>query len=339
MLFRRARNTDLDAIHYLAEQSGIGITTLPKDKSLMKQRLSWSDASYKKEYDKLDHEYYFFVLEDVKKQRIVGTSAIETNIGFTGPFYSYKISKHTRICYPLKIRDDYEMLNLVNDNQGKTELCTLFLHPEYRKNNHGLLLSKGRFLFMYDNPSRFSSSIIAEIRGVSDEHGESPFWQHVGSHFFHIAFSKADELTVATNKQFIADLMPRWSIYIKLLPKEAQEAIGQPHSATIPAMNILLNEGFTYNEYIDIFDGGPTIEAPLSAIKTITQSRIIPIGAMSDEVRGDLFLLSNASLDFRATIGPVLINQEKNHCIISKDTAELLNVSCGHKLCIAPLKS
>ena len=50
MLFRSARNSDLDAIHHLAEQSGVGMTTLPKDKELLKKRLEWSSDSYKKRY-------------------------------------------------------------------------------------------------------------------------------------------------------------------------------------------------------------------------------------------------------------------------------------------------
>lgn len=36
MLFRSARDSDLDAIHQLAEISGVGMTTLPKDKELLK---------------------------------------------------------------------------------------------------------------------------------------------------------------------------------------------------------------------------------------------------------------------------------------------------------------
>lgn len=48
MLFRSARDTDLDAIHYLAEESGVGITTLSKDKEVLAKRLHWSTNSYKK---------------------------------------------------------------------------------------------------------------------------------------------------------------------------------------------------------------------------------------------------------------------------------------------------
>ena len=140
MLFRSALDSDLEAIHDLAEQSGIGMTTLPKDISLLKKRIDWSCASYKKKIVHPNSEYYLFVLENQKNKEIVGVSAIEARIGHDTPFYSYKLSKRTRISRTLNIRSEYEVLSLVNDNQGRSEICTLFLNPKYRKDNNGLLL-------------------------------------------------------------------------------------------------------------------------------------------------------------------------------------------------------
>ena len=338
ILFRSARASDLDAIHHLAKHSGIGMTTLPKDKKLLKSRLEWSCDSFKKEIHKPSSEYYLFVLEDLTSKKVVGTSAIESKTGHETPFYSYKVSKRTRICHSLNIRSEYQVLSLVNDNQGRTEICTLFLEPEFRKKNNGLLLSKGRFLFMAQYANRFSPIVIAEMRGISDEHGKSPFWDNVGVHFFHMPFIEADRLTLATNKQFIADLMPRNPIYVKLLSPEAQAVIGKPHQSTVPAMNILLKEGFRYSNYVDIFDAGPTIEAPLSEIKTINLSRIMVIKNLSDEVSSNEYLIANTQLDFRATIDYALFNQQDNSCIISKKTAKLLEVQCGDSLRIAPIR-
>lgn len=337
MLFRSAGRSDLDDIYHLAEQSGVGMTTLPKNKELMKHRLKWSCDSYKKNVQTPSNEYYLFVLEDLANKKIVGTSAIEAKTGFEAPFYSYKLSKRTRVCHSLNIRSDYQVLSLVNDNQGRTEICTLFLEPSYRKNNNGLLLSKGRFLFMAHHLDRFTSTVIAEMRGISDEKGESPFWNNVGTHFFHIPFAEADRLTLATNKQFIADLMPRNPIYVKLLSPEAQAVIGKPHQSTVPAMNILLKEGFRYNNYIDIFDAGPTIESPIKDIKTINLSRLMVIKSISDEVSSNEYFLSNTLLNFRATIEHALFNPKDNTCIISKETAALLEVKCGDSLRIAPM--
>lgn len=242
------------------------------------------------------------------------------------------------MCRSLNVRSDYEVLSLVNDNQGRSEICTLFLNPKYRKDNNGLLLSKARFLFMAHHLERFAPIVIADMRGVSDKHGISPFWENVGSHFFKMSFIEADRLTLATDKQFIADLMPRNPIYVKLLSPEAQSVIGKPHPLTIPAMNILLKEGFRYNKYVDIFDAGPTLEAPVAKIRTVELSRLVKITSLSDEVSSSNYLLSNAQLNFRATIDTALVNKEQNTCIISKKTAKILDVQNGDTLRIAPLQ-
>ncbi|MFA5959755.1 MAG: arginine N-succinyltransferase [Tatlockia sp.] len=338
MLFRSARPGDLDAIYHLAENAGIGLTTLPKDKKLLETRLAWSADSFKKSVQSPQQEYYLFVLEAVETGKILGTAGIEAAIGFEAPFYSYKIVKRTRVCHSLHIRSDYEVLSLVNDYQGQSELMTLYLDPTYRRHYNGLLLSRARFLFIAQYPARFASLLIAEMRGVSDEAGHSPFWQHVGQHFFHMPFEKADSLTLSTDKQFIADLMPRNPLYIKLLSKAAQSVIGKPHASTLPAMKILLQEGFRFNGYVDIFDAGPTIEAPCKEIRTIASSRVVTVQSISDEVSSKRALLANTELEFRATVGQVVVNPKQSTCVISKKTALLLAVKQGDCIRIAPLQ-
>ncbi|STX29260.1 arginine N-succinyltransferase [Legionella beliardensis] len=338
ILFRCSQMSDIEAIYELALHSGFGITTLPKDKDFLHARVSLSCASFNKEVQKPQNEYYLFVLEDLAAKKIVGTAAIEAFTGFETPFYSYKLSLRTRISHSLSIRSDYEVLSLVNDNQRRSELCTLFLEPSYRVDGNGLLLSKGRLLFMAQFPHRFASTLIAEMRGISDEEGNSPFWDNVGRYFFHMPFAEADRLTILTNKQFIADLMPRNPLYVKLLAPEAQEVIGQPHPSSRPALKILFNEGFRYNNYIDIFDAGPTIEAPCHDINTIAASQIFIIKSLSDEVTGPRFLLSNSKLDFKATISHAIFNNQTGKCIISKETAELLQVRKNEAIRLVPLQ-
>lgn len=339
MLFRRAVDEDFDDIFELAQQAGVGITTLTKDKDLLHKRLELSCQSFNKTIHHPKNEYYLFVLEDGLSGQVVGTAAIEASTGHDLPFYSYKLSRITNICHPLHIRNDYEVLNLVNDHQGKSEICTLYLKPDYRKNGNGLLLSLARFLFMAHYPNRFDATVIAEMRGISDETGTSPFWESIGRHFFQMSFSDADNLTLSTNKQYISDLMPRNALYVKLLPQSSQAVIGKPHQSSLSAMKILLREGFRYNGYVDIFDAGPTIEAPLQDIRTIASSRIMTVTNISDEVSGNRYLLANTQLHFKATISQVIFNGKCGTCILSKKTSALLNVKVGDSVRIAPLQS
>lgn len=338
MLFRSAHDKDLDAIHKLAQHSGIGITTLPKEKEILAKRLDLSCRSFHKNVESLQNEYYLFVLEAPATGQLIGISAIEAAVGYELPFYSYKLIKHHRICPSLNIRSVHDMLKLGKDKHGHSELCTLFLVEDYRKKHNGLLLSLARLLFMAQFPNRFAQNVIGEMRGISDEQGNSPFWESVGRHFFQMPFAKADRLTLSTNKQFIADLMPRNPIYISLLSKKAQAVIGKPHPSTVPAMTILLREGFRYKFYVDIFDAGPTIEAPFSQIQTIATSRVYQIGQLQEEVASPPTLISNTKIDFRATMNQAICNQENETCIISRKTAQLLQVNVGDYLRIKPLQ-
>lgn len=336
MLFRNANENDLVSIYGLAQSCGPGMTTLPNDIKLINRRLRWTQNSFNKTILEPQDEYYFFVLENVDEQKVVGTSAIEAYLGFHSPFYSYKLLKHTRICPSLDIRNDYELLALVNNYQGCSEICTLYLNPQYRCNGNGLLLSRARFLFMSCFPERFADMIIAEMRGVSDAKGQSPFWNAVASHFFKMNFKRADRLTLSTNKQFIADLMPRQPVYISLLSKKAQDVIGKPHASTLPAMKILFKEGFIYNDYIDIFDAGPTIEAIKEQIFTVKNNLLLEVKISNKKkLENHRFIISNTSIDFKATITHAQISNK--NCTVTKEVAELLNVESGDLIRVIPL--
>ncbi len=332
LLFRPAMDSDLGAIYQLAQQRGIGMTSLPDHLDRLRERLAWSAESFKKTHSQPEHEYYFFVLEDTLTQQVIGTSAIESRTGNNTPFYSYRLSKHTQTCDLLSKRTDYEMLSLVNDNHHCSELCTLFLDPLHRYKHNGALLSRARFLFIAQFPDRFMPTLIAEMRGVSDEDGYSPFWEEVGGPFFQMSFAEADKLTQTMNKQFISDLMPKNPIYVNLLSHAAQSVIGKTHKLTEAAQSMLLHEGFHRTDYVDIFDGGPTLKAARNGIRTIANSQIMTVHAIKDQKLGERVIMANLNLDFRATHGMALLNTKEHACTINNQTAEVLQVKCGDQV-------
>ena len=334
ILFRSAKESDLQGIYQLTRKNVIGITTIPKKKKLLNTRLQWAVESFDKKIKKPNKEYYLFVLEDQGK--IIGISAIEAKMANETPFYSYRISRRSHISHALNIRCDHQILTLVNDYQDCTELCTLYLHPEYRHAHNGLLLSKGRLLFMAQHPERFEKTVLAELRGYSNEQGKSPFWQQVGRHFFKMTYEQADKLSLETNKQFITDLMGQNSIYVELLSPKARSVIGKPHPNTLPALNMLLKEGFTFKNHVDIFDAGPIVDAPFSEIKTLALSKVVTVQGIINDLKGSDYFLANTKLHFRACVNSALINQD-NTCLISKETAQLLEVSIGDTLRLAPI--
>lgn len=327
-VLRPAKTADLADIYALAMQSGVGLTTLTKDQIILAKRIESSIDAFSKKVVQAQDENYFFVLEDIASGQVVGTSAIEAAVGYDNPFYSYRLSKINRVCSQLNLRIHYQVLNLTNDFHGKTELCTLYLRPEFRRQGNGHLLSRGRLLFMAEFPERFTEHVFSEMRGVSDKQGISPFWESVGKHFFLMDFNEADRLTTSGNKQFIADLMPRNPIYTVLLSTAAQNAIGQAHPMTIPAMKLLENEGFKYQGYVDIFDAGPTMQTEFAQIKTVSLSKKGKVKEVLSQIESPLYLISNASIAFRACLGQV-IELDTDGVAIMYETAELLKVKPG----------
>ncbi len=216
MVIRPIQTDDLGALENLAGKAMTGLTTLPADRDLLEQKISASVRAFAGRRNKPRDDYYLFVLEDNDTGDVVGISGIVAAVGLNEAFYSYKLGTIVHASRELDVYNRISTLYLSNDYTGCTELCTLFLDEDYRKNNNGKLLSKCRFLFMAEFPERFAEKVIAELRGYSNEKGHSPFWEGLGRHFFSMDFSQADFLSGAGNKSFIAELMPTHPVYVNL---------------------------------------------------------------------------------------------------------------------------
>ena len=301
MLFRPVREDDLDDIIRLASRAGVGMTSLPNDPARLAARIQRSVETFAGKLPR-GQQGFLFVLEDTRLARVVGVSAIEVAVGLDEPFYNFRLQRTVRASKELGVYKNQELLNLSYDHTGHSELCTLFLDPEYQKNRNGLFLSKARFLFIAAFRELFSPHLFAELRGRSDEQGNSPFWDALGHHFFDIPFADADRLTGTGMKTFIAELMPAYPIYVSLLPDDAREAIGQVHANTSPARAILEKEGFSWRGSVDIFDAGPVLEAETDAIRAISESQFIPAMQLMTERSSPLIVANNQFEQFRAVL-------------------------------------
>ena len=125
----------------------------------------------------------------------------------------------------------------------------------------------------------------------------------MGRNFFDMNYTEAERLCGLKSRTFLAELMPHYPIYVPLLPDEAQEAMGQVHPRAQISFDILMREGFETDHYIDIFDGGPTLHARTSGIRSIAQSRVVPVRIGEPGKGGRPYLVSNGQLqDFRAIV-------------------------------------
>ncbi|NVJ49024.1 MAG: arginine N-succinyltransferase [Gammaproteobacteria bacterium] len=336
LLFRPVTQDDADQIAVLADKAGTGLTTLPKDKDKILEKIELSQQSFASDVTQPGNEYYLFVLEDIATGQVIGTSALAAAVGLEQPFYTYKVGTTVHASPRFSIHKTIPTLILGHDYTGTTEICTLFLSPDHRGGGTGKLLSKGRFLFLAQHPKRFADKVIAEMRGFSDDQGRSPFWESLGRHFFDMDFDQADTLSGEESNEFIAELMPKYPIYVPMLTPEAQAVIGKVHPDTEPALELLKKEGFRYRGYVDIFDAGPTIETRPEGIDTIKKLISGEVSAIVDTMDSESYLIANQQVaDYRCTLDAASVNAGK--ITLTKTSAELLNLSVGDSVSLSPL--
>ena len=267
---RAARPSDLDAVLRLAAGAGPGMTTLKADRQALGARLELAQASFAQTVAP-ELRDYVFVLEDSVNGRLGGIAAIKAAVGLDEPFYSYRLGTLVHSAAAAGVYARHQVLYLSHDLTGSAELCSLFLHPDYQGGGNGRLLSKSRLLFIAQFPQLFTRGVFAEMRGFQDA-GVSPFWESVGRKFFGMDFARADDMCQPGAKSYIAELMPRYPLYTCLLSDAARAAIGRTHSDTAPARRLLEQEGLRAGDYIDIFDGGPVLQADVRDLRATRDS-------------------------------------------------------------------
>jgi len=325
---RAARPADLEALYEMAKLTGGGFTNLPPDRAALGAKLERAEAAFARPDDTLADEQFVLVLENVRTGTVRGTCQLMCQVGQRWPFYSYRLNTLTQYSQELDRTVRAELLSLVTDLEGSSEVGGLFLHPNERAGGLGLLLARSRYLFVAMHRARFADRILAELRGIIDERGGSPFWDGVAGRFFGMSFQDADYFNAINGNQFIADLMPKHPVYIAMLSEDARSVIGVPHPTGRAAMRMLELEGFRHDGYVDIFDGGPTMTAHTDLVTSVKNSASARVTALEVQ-EGEKAILATGRLGtFRACFGARVLDADGGIAIDSA-SADLLDVCEG----------
>ncbi|WP_336366146.1 arginine N-succinyltransferase [Marinobacter sp. C2H3] len=272
MLIRPVEPRDLDALYDIAVESGPGFTSLMPDRGALAAKVAHAQDSLARPVGQPADEHYLFVLEDPDTGAVIGTTAIEAAAGHRRPLsHFHRRSRASRPGEDALVRG--------TRYTGCTEICSLYLRPAFRHGHAGRLLSRVRFLFMAQHPERFATTVIAEMRGVSDDQGRSPFWDWLRPQVADLSFAEVTRLSDDALIALLRDRMPAGPLPIRFMTAGAQAVIGQVHPQTRPALHLLEQEGFRFRGYVDLFDAGPTVEAPLAGIRSVRHSRPMAITA------------------------------------------------------------
>ncbi|PHR54862.1 MAG: arginine N-succinyltransferase [Robiginitomaculum sp.] len=328
LIVRPARLDDLEAFIKLARLAGPGFTSLAVSDDDLKSRLHKSVKSFALKTDTVGDQTYLLMLEDDDTGEVVGLSAIKALVGMGKPFFNFKLLNIVQSSSAANRHFNMEVMLLVNEYSGTTEVGTLFVKTKMRGTGAGRLISQARYMLLATAPERFADTVISELRGCVGADGYSPFWESLGRKFFKMDFNEADKITAETDNQFITDLMPKYPIYKDILSEEAQEVIGKTHPDGIGARRLLEAEGFRYEKFIDIFDAGPTMAAPKEQIRTVRDSITLIVSLAASNETTQIGLISNNRVsDYRTVYQE--FNTDEENAYLTQDVMDALNVKIG----------
>lgn len=337
LIIRPIQQSDLDGLMDLITGSGHGLTSLPKDRGIIKKKIIHSERSFAHRDEGPNGEAYLFVMEDIFKGKIVGVSGIISKIGGFEPYHFYRLKEEMHTSKMLEVEKKIRSLHHERIHSGPAEICSLFLSKEYRNAQNGRFLSLSRFLFMSEDRKYFEDDVFAEMRGQVDDNGESPFWNAVGKKFFDIDFVKADYLYLKS-KKFIDELLPNYPLIVELLPKDAQEVIAQVHDDTVPARKILAREGFEFSGLVGIFEPGPVLKAKVDDVRSVKENKKVEVGEIAKEgFTENTYIISTSETNFKACLGEVKLNDD-GKAIIAEVTATALKIKIGDKIRFSTLR-
>lgn len=337
LALRPVQLSDLPQLQQLARDSLLGVTSLPDDTERLREKIFDSCASFEADVQRPGGENYFFVLQDLTSGRLVGCSEILASTGCNEPFYSLRNRPFSSESRELNIQHGVPALSLCQDLQGQTLLRGFHIDAEWVRTAESELLSRARLMFIAAHPQRFAESVITEIVGFSDDDAQSPFWDAIGQHFFDLPYAEAERLCSLQSRSFLADLMPQYPIYVPMLPPEAQACIGRVHPDGKEAFDILEREGFETHNYVDLFDGGPTLHARIAGIRSIAQSRMASTWKSSQIDARGRYLVSNDGLgNYRAIVAELDVNAE-GPVALTADMLTALDTHEGERIRVVAL--
>jgi len=288
------RNVQPKDYRDLRELSGeLNTVNLPSRPHELKKMIARSQASFSgKNIKKKDRAQFLFVVEDLAKGKVVGTSKVYARHGTPQrPHLYFEVREEPVHSPTLGVRFSRKYYRLKKDPRGYSEIGGLVLHPKYRGHGEklGKQLSLIRFVYMRAHPTWFLRRVIAELLPPFRKGGISSLYEFYGHSLTRLPYRQADLLSFK-NKKFILRLFPHADLYHDILPQEVQEDIGQTGPGSEVARKLLCRIGFRDARQVDPLDGGPYYWAPLGEVSVYRQTQGHSYGGEKEMKRGRKYL-------------------------------------------------
>jgi len=337
-IVRPAKTSDIPALLELAAGLTQGVHTMAKTRGGIERAVEQSLRSFASQVDTPGEEAYLFVLENSNDHSLVGSAAIAATAGSNGTFFSFRNDVIQQVSRDLNISHSVHALTLCADLTSYSQLLSFFVHRSHQNQPEAELLSRSRLIYAALAPERFSDHFFVSLAGYTDQAGHSPFWEALGRKFFQKDFLEAERLVDgARNRTLIVELMPHYPVYVPLLPGDAQAAMGQVHDESEVPFEILSKEGFAADEFIDIFDGGPILQASRPALNSFAHGLLTQVEIrQADSVERPQTYLVAAAVNFRAIMVRSVLLEHGQPVQLSKEEMLALAVNAGDSVRCVP---
>jgi arginine N-succinyltransferase len=340
LLLRDVQKSDLPALRELA--AVLNTVNLPDDEKALEALIDKSTRSFSGKIRHPLEREYVFVLEDVARQRIIGSSIIIAQHGTReSPHVFFNVSEREHYSASLDKHLKHKVLSIGYHYDGPTEIGGLVVEPASRgtAERPGKQLSYVRFLFIAMHRKSFRDRVLAELLPPLMPDGRSHLWESIGSKFTGLTYQEADVLS-RRNKEFIKELFPHIDIYATLLPRRAQEVLGEVGVETRGVQRMLERVGFRYVERIDPFDGGPHFEArveDLTPIRKFRTARLHPED-LEVEAQDSLVAVERDAGRNRFRAVRCMVRLDERSAMLPKSVKELLELEPGMKVACIPFE-
>lgn len=283
---------------------------------------------------------FMFVMEDTESSGVLGTSQTLAKMGGPGnPNVSFRLEERRFFSKSLQTGTTQMVATMHLDESGPTEIGGLILQPSYRghKKKLGRFLSLVRFHFMGLHRRTFADRVLAEMMAPITSDGDNLLWDYLGRRFVPLSYDEADRFC-QYSREFITSLLPTEPLYLSLLPPQARAVVGEVGPETRPARRMLERLGFEYTGFVDPFDGGPHLVAPVDAIEPVKETQRLELGKPLDEerlTRKGIVSFMQSDGDFFAVHEPFLIDRAGRLCL-TDEAMENLHVRPGDPVGVTP---
>ncbi len=195
--------------------------------------------------------------------RLLGAVRVRQEIGLQEPRYWYHLGCVVHAAPELGLFHRERTLLLASDLTGAAEIADVAVCADADIRVLRFLLRGALETLSSCNGVTRPGRVIVELPGLREADGRSPFWHHLGRHFYSGDPAQAEAHLGPAWRSHVAALLPRHPLHVSFLPEEARAAIGVVCPLASAWQQALDEAGCIAGEHVTVDEAGAVHEIDL----------------------------------------------------------------------------